>query len=99
VSGGKLVDRVFTPFGFREVWVSGRDVMLNGRKLWMAGTYHSKHSPLRDLNDCHALLPAIRMCRDYTPRRESRCLKGTLEHTNESGTKQTRGLRSGSDHP
>ena len=51
VAGGQVVDRVFTRFGFREVWVAGRVVMLNGKKLWMAGAYHGKHSPLRDLND------------------------------------------------
>ena len=50
-SDGKILDRVFTRFGFREVWLSGQDVMLNGRKLWMAGAYHGKHSALRDLND------------------------------------------------
>jgi hypothetical protein len=51
VADGKVIDRVFTRFGFREVWIEGKDVMLNGKKLWMAGTYLSKHSPLRDLND------------------------------------------------
>ena len=51
VADGKVVDRVFTRFGFREVWIEGKDVMLNGKKLWMAGTYLSKHSPLRELND------------------------------------------------
>jgi len=51
VADGKVVDRVFTRFGFREVWVEGKDLMLNGKKLWMAGTYLSKHSPLRELND------------------------------------------------
>jgi len=48
---GKVVDRSFTRFGFREVWIEGRDVLLNGRKLWMAGTYFPKLSPVRYLND------------------------------------------------
>jgi beta-galactosidase len=48
---GKVIDRVFTRFGFREVWIDGKDVLLNGKKLWMAGLYHSKLSPLRELND------------------------------------------------
>ena len=51
IQGDKVIDRTFTRFGFREVWLSGRDVMLNGKKLWLVGTYHSKHSPLRELND------------------------------------------------
>jgi hypothetical protein len=52
-SHGKLVDRRFTRFGFREVWIEGRDVLLNGKKLWMAGTYFSKLAPIRYLNDRH----------------------------------------------
>ena len=48
---GRTLDRVFTRFGFREVWVSGQDVLLNGKKLWLAGTYFSKHSAIRDVND------------------------------------------------
>ena len=46
-----MVDRRFTRFGFREVWVEGRDVLLNGKKLWMAGTYYGKLAPLVYLND------------------------------------------------
>ncbi|MCX7011518.1 MAG: hypothetical protein NTW86_02935 [Candidatus Sumerlaeota bacterium] len=49
--GDQVVDREFTRFGFREVWIDGKDVMLNGKKLWMAGTYHSKLPPVRCLND------------------------------------------------
>jgi hypothetical protein len=49
--GGKVVDRSFTRFGFREVWVEGKDVMLNGKKLWMSGTYFGKLAPIRYLND------------------------------------------------
>jgi len=48
---GKVIDRSFTRFGFREVWVSGREVLLNGKKLWVAGTYFGKLTPLRYLND------------------------------------------------
>jgi hypothetical protein len=51
VKQGKVVDRTFTPFGFREAWVSGRDVMLNGKKLWLAGTYFPFLSSVRYLND------------------------------------------------
>lgn len=50
---GKLVDRSFTRFGFREVWIEGRDVLLNGKKLWMSGTYFKKLAPIRYLNDRH----------------------------------------------
>src|SRR5581483_2183910 len=49
--GGKVVDRRFTRFGFREVWVEGKDVLLNGKKLWMSGTYFGKLWPIRYLND------------------------------------------------
>jgi hypothetical protein len=48
---GKVVDRTFTRFGFREVWVAGRDVLLNGKRLWMAGTYFSRLSSVWYLND------------------------------------------------
>jgi hypothetical protein len=54
VKGGKVVDRQFTRFGFREVWIQGRDVMLNGKKLWMAGTYFGKLTPIRYVNERHA---------------------------------------------
>jgi hypothetical protein len=53
VKQGKVVDRSFTRFGFREVWISGRDMLLNGKKLWMAGTYFGKLNTLRYLNDRH----------------------------------------------
>jgi hypothetical protein len=54
VKGGKVVDRRFTRFGFREVWIEGRNVMLNGKKLWMAGTYFGKLTPVRYINERHA---------------------------------------------
>jgi hypothetical protein len=52
-SRGKVVDRRFTRFGFREVWIEGKDVLLNGKKLWMAGTYFGKLAAIRYLNDRH----------------------------------------------
>ena len=57
---GKVIDRTFTRFGFREVWIEGRDVMLNGKKLWMAGSYYGKLSPHRVLNDRRPLAAMIR---------------------------------------
>jgi hypothetical protein len=57
--GGQVIDRRFTRFGFREVWVEGRDVLLNGKKLWMAGTYYGKLAPIRYLNDRHPQALAI----------------------------------------
>ena len=58
---GRLVDRVFTRFGFREAWVAGRDVLLNGKKLWMAGTYFGKLAPVRYLNDLHPQVAMIEL--------------------------------------
>lgn len=51
---GEVVDRRFTRFGFREVWIEGRDVLLNGEKLWMIGTYFEKLAPIQYLNDRHS---------------------------------------------
>ena len=51
---GKVVDRVFTRFGFREVWIEGRDVLLNGKKMLMSGTYFPKLAAIRYLNDRRA---------------------------------------------
>ncbi len=59
LKGGKVVDREFTRFGFREVWIEGRDVMLNGKKLWMAGTYFGKLTPIRYVNERHAQLQVL----------------------------------------
>jgi Glycosyl hydrolases family 2, sugar binding domain/Glycosyl hydrolases family 2, TIM barrel domain/Glycosyl hydrolases family 2 len=56
---GVLVDRLFTRFGFREVWIEGRDLLLNGKKLWMTGTYFHNLSPVRYLNDRHSQAPMI----------------------------------------
>jgi hypothetical protein len=63
LSRGAVIDRSFTRFGFREVWVEGRDVLLNGRKLWMAGTYYGKLAPLRYLNDRHPQALALAVMR------------------------------------
>jgi len=49
--GGKRVDVVYTQFGFREVWVSGTDVMLNGQKLWLVGNAVDQLSSIRYVND------------------------------------------------
>ncbi len=57
---GEVVDRQFTRFGFREVWVDGRDVMLNGRKLWMVGTYGIWLDPRRYVNDRRPMAAEIR---------------------------------------
>lgn len=51
----KLLDRSFTRFGFREIWIDGRRLVLNGKRLWMVGTYHSKMMALRCLNDRRAM--------------------------------------------
>ena len=60
VNDGQVVDRTFTRFGFREVWIEGKDIMLNGKKLWMLGTYHSKLTALRDLNDRRPMAAMLR---------------------------------------
>ncbi|HXJ91318.1 MAG TPA: hypothetical protein VMT20_00375 [Terriglobia bacterium] len=51
VRGGVVVDTAYTQFGFREVWVSGTEVMLNGQKLWPVGNYLKPLSPIRYIND------------------------------------------------
>ena len=60
VKDGQVVDRSFTRFGFREVWVSGRDVLLNGRKLWMVGTYKEWLAPSRYINDRRPMAAEMR---------------------------------------
>jgi len=57
---GRVVDRCFTRFGFREVWVDGKDVLLNGKKLWMVGTYMPWLWPTRYLNDRHVIRQEVR---------------------------------------
>ena len=60
VKDGRVLDRAFTRFGFREVWVDGRDVLLNGRKLWMVGTYGVWLAPGRYINDRRPMAAEIR---------------------------------------
>lgn len=36
-SGGKIVDRVSSRFGVRKVEARGRDILLNGERLWIQG--------------------------------------------------------------
>jgi hypothetical protein len=50
-SSGHILDTRFDRFGFREVWVSGKDVLLNGLRLWAAGEYPSTISPVVYVND------------------------------------------------
>jgi len=35
---GTLLDRRWTPFGFRELWIAGTDFVFNGRKIRLQGT-------------------------------------------------------------
>ena len=51
LENGTVVDSQYTRFGFREVWVSGKDIMLNGKKLWFAGMYRSPLELIRYVND------------------------------------------------
>ena len=74
LDGEKVVDRLFTRFGFREVWIEGRDVLLNGKKLWLAGMYHGKLTPLRYLNDRRPM--SRHACADASQRSE--CLPRPL---------------------
>ncbi|WP_260706600.1 glycoside hydrolase family 2 TIM barrel-domain containing protein [Edaphobacter flagellatus] len=53
-SNGLVIDRLLTRFGFREVWIEDRTLFLNGKKLWVSGTYFNKLSALRYLNDSHS---------------------------------------------
>ncbi len=48
---GNVLDTRFDRFGFREVWVSGKDVLLNGVRLWAVGEYPSTISPVVYVND------------------------------------------------
>ena len=48
---GNILDTRFDRFGFREVWVSGKDVLLNGIRLWAVGEYPSTISPVVYVND------------------------------------------------
>jgi hypothetical protein len=48
---GVEVDISYTQFGFREVWVSGTDVFLNGEKLWPVGNFFLPLASTRYIND------------------------------------------------
>jgi len=51
LQNGVVVDAAYTQFGFREVWVSGTDVFLNGQKLWPVGNFFLPLSSIRYIND------------------------------------------------
>lgn len=51
LQSGIVVDTVYTRFGFREVWVSGTEMLLNGQKLWPVGNFFLPLSPIRYIND------------------------------------------------
>ncbi len=41
-AAGEVLDTMRTRFGFREFWIEGRDLMLNGRPVhWRAADYHA----------------------------------------------------------
>ena len=48
---GNILDTRFDRFGFREVWVSGKDVLLNGIRLWAVGEYPDTIAPVIYVND------------------------------------------------
>lgn len=51
LENGTVVDTEFSRFGFREVWISGKDIFLNGQKLWFTGTYGEPLDLIRYVND------------------------------------------------
>ncbi len=51
LTDGQVADERFDRFGFREVWVSGKTVLLNGQPLWMTGDFEEKFSPTRLYSD------------------------------------------------
>ena len=54
LENGAIVDSQYTRFGFRESWVSGKDILLNGKKLWFVGMYRSPLETIRYINDRRA---------------------------------------------
>lgn len=50
-ANGNQLDQTFTRFGFREVWVAGTQILLNGIPLWMASTYPDPLAGIRTVND------------------------------------------------
>lgn len=51
LEAGVVVDTIYTRFGFREVWINGKQIMLNGQPLWMYGNFFGKLAPVRYMND------------------------------------------------
>ncbi|MGO9126356.1 MAG: sugar-binding domain-containing protein [Terriglobales bacterium] len=51
LEAGVVVDTIYTRFGFREVWVNGKDILLNGLKLWISGNLPDRLAPIRYVND------------------------------------------------
>ena len=60
VRDGQVIDRVFTRFGFREVWTKGKRLLLNGQRLWVVGNYNAWLDPLRYNNDRRPIACNIR---------------------------------------
>lgn len=51
IENSATVDTRYDRFGFREVWVSGTKLLLNGQALWLSGDYLPAFSGLRWAND------------------------------------------------
>jgi hypothetical protein len=51
LQAGHVIDTIYTRFGFREVWVDGKDILLNGQRLWMASNYINSLQAIRYIND------------------------------------------------
>jgi len=51
MESGSSVDTAYVRFGFREVWVDGTTVLLNGQRLWMTTSFLAALARLRTTND------------------------------------------------
>ena len=51
LENGIPIDTIYTRFGFREVWVSGKTVLFNGQPLWLTADYMPTFAPVRNSND------------------------------------------------
>ncbi|HXJ92695.1 MAG TPA: glycoside hydrolase family 2 TIM barrel-domain containing protein [Terriglobia bacterium] len=51
LQNGAVLDTAYTRFGFREVWLSGTEVLLNGQRLWPVGNFFRPLSSIRYIND------------------------------------------------
>lgn len=60
LQGGTVIDRRFTRFGFRELWIDGKDLLLNGKKLWLTGTYGLWLDTRRYINDRRPMAAELR---------------------------------------